>query len=230
MNAENQHLDFLISQYVDGFLEGADRKSVEQKLLTDPEARKLFAGHREVQDILDDFGNRIPLIDWDEFGKKLEARLEAEAREKQWGSMFRRRMRAVAAAAALLIAVGLGYAWHAVSSRTVEQTPGNVAVTPGVAPAGHDAVMPESATANDGGAAVAKVAEPGGSDPAGGTGAGIDSGAPADQVAYQALAMSVQYGFGRLLGNAAPQSMPARGTEVSAPGPAREMEDGGTLQ
>ena len=45
--ADNQHLDFLISQYVDGTLEGSGKKSVEQKLLTDPGARCLYAEHRE---------------------------------------------------------------------------------------------------------------------------------------------------------------------------------------
>ena len=44
MNAESQHLDFLISQYVDGTLEVAGKKSVEQKMLTDPEARRPLWG------------------------------------------------------------------------------------------------------------------------------------------------------------------------------------------
>ena len=52
MNSDTQHLDFLISQYVDGCLDGAGKKSVEQKLMTDPAARELYREHREVQDLL----------------------------------------------------------------------------------------------------------------------------------------------------------------------------------
>ncbi len=43
MKQDNQHLDFLISQYVDGCLEGAGKKSVEQQMLNDRSMRKLQA-------------------------------------------------------------------------------------------------------------------------------------------------------------------------------------------
>jgi len=230
MPVENQHLDFLISQYVDGSLEGASRKSVEQKLLTDPEARKLYAGHREVQDILDDFGSRIPLINWDEFGEKLAARLEAEAREQQRGSIFRQRMKSVAAAAALLIAAALGYAWHALSNQTVQQAPVNLAMTQGVSPPRRDLMIPERNGVTNASPAAAKAEASGGTDPAGGIGESIGTGASADQVAYQALALSVQYGLGNLPRGAVPEATPARGTAVSAPGSAGRLEEGGTLQ
>ena len=230
MNAENEHLDFLISQYVDGSLEGAGKKSVEQKLVADPEARELYAEHRAVQDVLDDYGSRIPLINWEEFDKRLEVRLEAEVRQEQRGSIFRRRMRPVAAAAALLIAAALGYAWHAWSSHTGQPAPDIAAVPQMVAPPGPGAVPPEGLGADSGGGAVAKAGDPGGSDPGGGAAEGIGYGAPADQVAYQALAMSVQYGLGNLPRGAVPETSPARGTVVGSPGPARSANDGGTLQ
>ena len=116
MKPDNQHLDFLISQYVDGCLKTAGRKSVEQQLLTDPAARELYAQQREVQDLLDDWGNRIPLINWDEFDQKLAARLENEEVGGARNTVFRKWMRPVAAAAALFIAASLGYGWHAYSS------------------------------------------------------------------------------------------------------------------
>ena len=230
MNAENQHLDFLISQYVDGALEGAGKKSVEQKLLTDPEVRKLYTDHREVQDLLDDYGSRIPLINWDEFDKKLADRLEAEAREKQRGSIFRRWMRPVAAAAALLIAASLGYAWHALSNHTAQQNPGVAAVPQVVLPSSPGVVPPEGIAANNANPTVVKAADPVGSDPARGAGEGLAYGAPADQVAYQALAMSVQYGLGNMPRGAVPETTPARGTVVSPPGRPKPLDDGGMLQ
>src|SRR4051812_20443923 len=124
METDNQHLDFLISQYVDGCLEGADKKLVEQKMLVDPTARKLYTDHRETQDLLDDWGSRIPMINWEEFDQKLESRLEAEAAERERVSVWRRRMQPWAVAAALLLAVGAGYAWHGLSQGKIGGAPG----------------------------------------------------------------------------------------------------------
>jgi anti-sigma factor RsiW len=112
MKPESQHLDFLISQYVDGCLDGANKKSVEQQLLNDPAARKLYDEHREVQDLLDDWGNRIPLINWDEFDQKLAVKLAQENVGVSRYSIFRKWARPVAAAAALFIAAGIGYSGH----------------------------------------------------------------------------------------------------------------------
>jgi hypothetical protein len=129
MKQDTQHLDFLISQYVDGCLDGASKKSVEQQLLTDPSARKLYTEHREVQDLLDDWGNRIPLIDWDEFDQKLATRLEHETVGSERQTFFRRWGRPIAAAAALFIAASVGYSWHAFwGSAAPVQPPQQVAV------------------------------------------------------------------------------------------------------
>ena len=127
MKNDTQHLDFLISQYVDGCLEGANKKSVEQKLLTDPGARGLYGEHRETQDLLDDWGNRIPLIHWDEFDQKLAARLEHEVVGGERGSIFRRWMKPVAAAAALFVAATVGYGWHAMSHQAAAPGVGGLA-------------------------------------------------------------------------------------------------------
>jgi hypothetical protein len=129
--ADNQHLDFLISQYVDGTLEGTGKKSVEQKMLLDPAARALYAEHRETQDLLDDWGNRLPLINWNEFDATLATRLDEQAREQERASIFRRRMKPIAAAAALLLAASLGYGWHALSHRgTAGAVPGGMVQVP----------------------------------------------------------------------------------------------------
>jgi hypothetical protein len=113
MKTDTQHLDYLLSQYVDGCLEGSNKKTLEQQMLVDPAMRELYKEHREVQDILDDWGNRIPLINWDEFDQTLAKRLENETVGAQGGSIFRRWMKPLSIAASLAIAVGLGYGWHA---------------------------------------------------------------------------------------------------------------------
>jgi anti-sigma factor RsiW len=207
MNAESQHLDFLISQYVDGTLEVAGKKSVEQQLLTDPEARRLYAEHREVQDLLDDYGSRIPLINWGEFDATLDARLEAEAREKQRASIFRRRLKPVAVAAALAIAATLGYTWHAFS----HERAGPIAPGPGVVQttgtASANVAVLDTPAATRASYAGMRVVEPGMQ----GTGSvdGLAFGAPADQVALQALQTNVEYGFAGLFGKVNPQTAPS---------------------
>jgi anti-sigma factor RsiW len=118
MHNDNQHLDFLISQHVDGCLDAAGKKSLEQRLMTDPDARKLYQEHRDVQDMLDDWGNRIPLINWDDFDKQLAGRLEKETVGAETRKPVRTWYKPVAAAAALFIAASLGYGWHALSSGT----------------------------------------------------------------------------------------------------------------
>jgi hypothetical protein len=82
-----------------------------------------------MQDVLDDWGNRLPMIDWDAFDRQLASRLEKEpvatatpvTRLHRWG-------RILAAAAALFVAATLGYTYHAM---TVPTSHGDVAkVTP----------------------------------------------------------------------------------------------------
>ncbi len=113
MENDHQHLDFLISQYVDGTLDAANRKRLEQQFAASAEARALLQAHREAQDLLDEYGSRIPLIDWDEFDRTLAQRLEDETLAAQRGAALHRWMRPLAVAAALFVAAGIGYAWHA---------------------------------------------------------------------------------------------------------------------
>jgi len=117
MKPESQHLEFLVSQYVDGCLEGASRKTVEQKLLHDPSARAIYGEQRETQDLLDDWGNRIPLIDWDDFDRTLATRLEKEAFDGRRARAIKRWIKPAAVAASLLLAAGMGYAWHGMSGQ-----------------------------------------------------------------------------------------------------------------
>lgn len=114
MKNDTQHLEFLISQYVDGTLDPASKKTMEQQLLTDPVARTLLKEHRETQDLLDDWGNRLPLINWNEFDNKLAERLEKEAPEVPVvAAPWRKWIRPAAIAASLFLAVGTGYVFRA---------------------------------------------------------------------------------------------------------------------
>jgi anti-sigma factor RsiW len=139
MKTDTQHLDYLISQYVDGCLDTASRKSLEQRLLNDPEARKLYKEQHDVQDMLDDWGNRIPMINWEQFDQELTMRLEHETVGGRARTFFRRWGRPMSIAAGLVMAASLGYGWHAMSVRkpmVATNTAPHVvpqAVNPGVA-------------------------------------------------------------------------------------------------
>jgi hypothetical protein len=116
MAPDNQHLEFLISQYVDQTLDAPNRKLIEQQITGDPVAGRLYQEQRDVQEVLDEWGNRLPLINWDEFDRTLAQRLAHEVPSpaqpvrvmRPWG-------KGLATAAALFVAATLGYTWHAMT-------------------------------------------------------------------------------------------------------------------
>jgi hypothetical protein len=211
MNPDNQHLDFLISQYVDGTLEGAGKKSVEQQLLTDPAARQLYTEHREVQDLLDDLGSRIPLVNWNEFDALLETRLDVESHEKRRQANFRRRLRPLAAAAALIIAATFGYGWHAWSHQKTATLALNPATTnaPGTPVIQATIHAPAETTASYAGIQINEQPMQNA-----GTVEGVALNVPSDQMALQALQANVQYGLGFLPNSSLPTT--PRGMVVGA--------------
>jgi hypothetical protein len=81
-------------------------------LARDPAARQLYKDHHDVQDVLDDFGNRLPLIDWNAFDAQLARRLALEDARARHGWRFGRVLRPLSAAAALALAALVGYTWH----------------------------------------------------------------------------------------------------------------------
>lgn len=119
MKNDTQHLDFLMSQYLDNTLDPTNRKLVEQELAHNPIARRSFNEQREVQDLLDDWGNRIPMIDWNAFDQQLCAKLAQQEVTTVRAAKWQAWLRSVAAAASILLAVGIGYAWHAYSQSSL---------------------------------------------------------------------------------------------------------------
>ncbi len=109
--ADNQHLDFLISQYVDGSLDAAGRKYIETQIANDPGSRQLLKDHRDVQDLLDDYASRLPMIDWNGFDAQLAVRLEKTQSQSKSNSHWRW-IKPAAIAASVMLAAVLGYQWH----------------------------------------------------------------------------------------------------------------------
>lgn len=128
VKSDTQHLEFLISQYVDGTLDVNTRKTVEQELVRNRDAREIYRQQQEVQDVLDDYGNRLPWINWDEFDKTLATKLENETMGSGERAWWVRWGKSMSVAAALLIAVGVGYSWRAWSGGEGTQEQVNMAV------------------------------------------------------------------------------------------------------
>jgi hypothetical protein len=97
-----QDIEFLICQYADGTLDSGQAKQVEELLATDPHYRQLLQQHRALKESLNDWGSRIPMVDWDAFHDRLGARLQ---RVQARPALQRRWMRGIAAAAAIAMAV-----------------------------------------------------------------------------------------------------------------------------
>jgi hypothetical protein len=221
MKNDTQHLDYLISQYVDGCLDTGSKKSLEQKLVNDPTARQLYKEQRDVQDVLDDWGNRIPMINWDEFDQKLAKRLETETVGGGQTSVFRRFARPISAAAALLIAVGVGYGWRAMSITSQNGT-GVVVEGPGTPTVAPVAVSIEG-NGNDRGSRSAFVHFPEAmASDSQGPRTVVSVISPEDILATKSMGEAVAYGFGpqRLPSTVAVNLPPEKKSEKEEVGPA----------
>jgi anti-sigma factor RsiW len=109
MTNDTQHLDFLLSQYVDDVIDPAHRKAMAAELASNPVAQKLHSDHRDVQDMLDGWGNRLPLIDWAAFDRNLQIRLgDAVASPVRVQPRWSRWARPMSIAAGLLVTATVG--------------------------------------------------------------------------------------------------------------------------
>ena len=218
MKTDTQHLDYLISQYVDGCLDTGSRKSLEQRLLNDPEARKLYKEQHDVQEVLDDWGNRIPMIHWDQFDQQLAMRLENETVGGRTRNMFRRWGRPMSIAAGLVIAASLGYGWHAVS---VKGTNPQIADRQQIhAPANRGVAVEPLVTTKDASVARVQVDEQPGN--AGGSAENsVAITPPGNMEGADSLKQGVQYGMTNLSGAA---QAPGSSSVNVAQGPATSVQ------
>ncbi len=218
MKTDTQHLDYLISQYVDGCLDLGSRKSLEQRLLNDPEARKLYKEQHDVQEVLDDWGNRIPMINWEQFDHNLALRLENETVGGRTRNLFRRWGRALSVAAGLMVAASLGYGWHAwtvsekhqIATNTVPQV--HASMNPGVA-------VEPSVTTKDASVARVQVDEqPGNADVSAKDSVAITP--PGNSEGADALSAGVKYGLPNVADAAQAPGVPGASSVHVAQGPA----------
>jgi anti-sigma factor RsiW len=210
MKTDTQHLDYLISQYVDGCLDTGSRKSLEQRLLNDPEARKLYKEQHDVQEILDDWGNRIPMIHWDQFDQQLAMRLENETVGGRTRNWFRRWGKPMSIAAGLVIAASLGYGWHAVSTPKPVGT-SIVKVVPALPKTGV-AVEPPVTSSNASVARVQVDEQPGNANTSGNA---VAITPPGNMEGADSLKQGVQFGMSNLSGAAQAPGSSSAGVNVA---------------
>jgi len=98
--SNQQDIEFLICQYADGALEPQQAREVEALLAADPHYQHLLQQHRALNESLNDWASRIPMVDWNALHDQLSARLrKSQARP----ALQRNWMRAIAAAAAIAL-------------------------------------------------------------------------------------------------------------------------------
>jgi len=74
MDAED--FEFQISQYADGTLPQEQRVAVEERLRTDPAARKLLREYQQMQQVIGRVLIPLPMIDWDRMAKRISRTIE----------------------------------------------------------------------------------------------------------------------------------------------------------
>lgn len=69
-------MEYLISRYVDGSLSEPERRKAIQLIKSNPECRRWFAGHRQVDEVMADWSSRLPMLDWKAFNSELEQKID----------------------------------------------------------------------------------------------------------------------------------------------------------
>jgi len=106
---EHDELEFLISQYVDRTLEGADRAELERRLQIDASARALLEEHRAVTQLVR--SAPLPELRWDRLSQAISCAIDDEMdvrmQRSSWAIRLTRKTGWIAVAASVLIAAGV---------------------------------------------------------------------------------------------------------------------------
>jgi anti-sigma factor RsiW len=102
---ENQDLEFLICQYLDGTLPVGERQKLEMRLSQDQPARELLESHRRLDEVLK--SQKIPEIQWDALESRITMALDARELPATSYRLFRiGPAKVLAVAAGLMLAFG----------------------------------------------------------------------------------------------------------------------------
>src|SRR5437867_420636 len=108
---DREQLEFRISQYVDGTLSAADVAALEATLASDAEARALLEDFRKIDGTFKSTPLPLPAVNWERLAESISAAIAEEDRATTSIPIRAWRVRRVAIAAAVLIAVGTVVLW-----------------------------------------------------------------------------------------------------------------------
>lgn len=110
MNTNNHDNEWeaLVSAYIDGDLDPADRRRVESLAETDPAVRALIEQYRRLDELIRRGAGEVPPVAWDDFDAEFRGRRLAEERTRRLNRWLRRGT-PLAAAAAIVVTFSLLY-------------------------------------------------------------------------------------------------------------------------
>lgn len=76
-------MEYLVSRYADNTLSEPERNRARQLLKSNPDCRRWLAEHRQLQEVLDDWSNRLPMLDWNAFDTALAKRIDEKLKQRQ---------------------------------------------------------------------------------------------------------------------------------------------------
>ena len=134
-----EQAEFLISQYLDGMLNQADRHELEQRFQVDSDLARTLKAYQAVDHTVREWGDDVPQPDWVKLDAELRSRLEKASHGTSRLSRIYRLFVPVAAAAAIALVL-LVQDSFTVSRRTPEAMV-SIARPPTVAWQDHDAYV-----------------------------------------------------------------------------------------
>jgi len=106
--AVSEEDEFAISEYLDGTLSNEERASLENRIASEPGLRAVMAEYRSLDGVVKN-AMPMPAVKWDVLAERLSESVDAQAQRERFyiGNWLRQPMR-LAAAAIMLIAIGVG--------------------------------------------------------------------------------------------------------------------------
>lgn len=85
-------MEYLISRYADNTLSEPERLKARQLIDSNPDCKRWLTDHQHLQEVLNDWSCRLPMLDWDAFdsavAKKIDQKIDARdtsvVRVRQW--------------------------------------------------------------------------------------------------------------------------------------------------
>jgi anti-sigma factor RsiW len=99
-------MEYLISRFADNTLSEPERKKARQLIKSNPQCRRWLANHRQMQEVLDDWSSRLPMLDWKSFDAAVASRIDRRIRAGETHLLWARRWLGAAAVAGMLALIG----------------------------------------------------------------------------------------------------------------------------